>query len=206
MVWYRDGWPVPRETSTVNLILRVLGPEHTERDYAALMEDPGALRDWSASAWPPDDFTAAENAADLTRHEAEWERREAFAYTVLSADESRCEGCVYIRPYDSSQWHPRIAPTSAAPQADEHAAVVTWWMRLSAVAQKLDEELLAGLMGWRRADWRFSEVFFLVNQERSRDLLLHREAGLHEIATARSVDGSTRWHLFRLQDEGAPEL
>lgn len=204
MAWYRDEWSVPRETSTPSLRLSVLRPEHAERDYAALMEDPAALRAWSASSWPADDFTLAENVEDLAEHEREWESREAFAYTVLSADEVRCEGCVYINPYDNSQWHPRVAPASAAPESDEHAALVTWWVRPSAAARGLDDELLAELLRWLRADWRFSEVFFLVNQDRPRDLLLHRDAGLHEIATVPSVDGTTLWHLFRLPDEGPP--
>lgn len=202
MVWYGDDRPVPRETSTRNLRLQVLRPEHAERDYAALMEDPAALRRWSASTWPSDVFTLDENVEDLSAHEREWEAREAFAYTVLSADAARCEGCVYIEPYDSSQWHPRIAPASAAPETDEHAAVVTWWVRPTAVARGLDDELLVELMRWLRADWHFSEAFFLVNQDRPRDLLLHRDAGLHEIATAPSVDGATLWHLFRLHDDG----
>lgn len=202
MTWYDPAWPVPRETSTEHLLLVVLRPEHARRDYDAVMEDPQSLRRWSASAWPADDFTLDENTRDLVEHEREWESREAFAYSVLSTDQSRCEGCVYIRPYDSGAWHPRVAASSAAPETDEHAAIVTWWMRPSAATAGLDEELLDGLLHWLRADWRFSEVFFLVNQDRPRDLLLHREAGLHEIATAPSTDGATRWHLFRVQDDG----
>jgi len=82
---------------------------------------------------------------------------------------------------------------------------VTWWVRPSAEGRDLDDELLAELMRWLRADWHFSEVFFLVNQDMPRQLLLHRDAGLHEIATAMSVDGAVQWHLFRLQDEGPRE-
>ncbi len=205
MTWYRSEWPVPRETSTAHLRLRVLRPEHAALDLAAVMEDPAALRHWSASSWPADDVSLAAEVEDLTRRERAWESRAAFAYIVLSAAGDRCEGRVEMRPYGNGQWHPNVAPDSAAPEADEHAAIVTWWMRPSAVARGLDEELLAGLLAWLRDGWRFSEVFFLVNQDRPRDLLLHRDAGLHEIATAPSVDGTTRWHLFRLQDEGPPE-
>ena len=57
MEFYPNGAAVPTEWRTKDLWLRVLRPDVTELDYAALMESRVRLRRWSDSSWPADDFT-----------------------------------------------------------------------------------------------------------------------------------------------------
>ena len=69
--------------------------------YDVYVDD--ALREWRAGA-PPEPEQVPIPVYDgptsggfgIVDEEAEWERRLAFAYTVLSADESRCLGCVRL--------------------------------------------------------------------------------------------------------------
>ena len=91
---------VPAEHRARNFILRPLRASHLEIDFEALRIAGARLRSVFAAndSWPRDGITLDEDLEDLRRHEAEWERRLAFAYTVLSADESRCLGCVYLNP------------------------------------------------------------------------------------------------------------
>ena len=91
---------VPTEHRARNFLLRPLRASHLDVDFEALRIAGARLRSVFAAndSWPRDGITLDEDLEDLRRHEAEWERRLAFAYTVLSADESRCLGCVYLNP------------------------------------------------------------------------------------------------------------
>ena len=75
----------------------MLSVDDVEKDYEAVMESQELLRS-GGSSWPREGFTLEENLADLKRHQQEFLNREAFAYTVVSIDESRVLGCVYIDP------------------------------------------------------------------------------------------------------------
>ena len=80
---------VPEGLRTPRVMLRPLLAADVERDYDAVMSDPAALRRWSQSDWPDDEFTLAENLTDLERHEREHKDGVAFTFTVLSPDGSR---------------------------------------------------------------------------------------------------------------------
>jgi hypothetical protein len=94
--------------------------------------------------WPHPKFTLAENLSDLVGHWDEFQKREAFAYTVLSPDEKTCLGCLYINP-------PRGQPVDAR---------VVMWVRQSAYDQGLDPVLFRTVKDWIEKDWPFSNVIY----------------------------------------------
>ena len=96
--WLDADFPVPAGIETADLKLRMLGMEHNQRDYEAVMETQDRLRRGSVKGWPRESFTLEENRRDLEHHQREFIACEAFAYTVLSLDESRVLGCVYLNP------------------------------------------------------------------------------------------------------------
>jgi len=61
-----------------------LGATDAEFYYEAVMSSAEMLHRWSQSNWPIDDFTLAQNLADLQRHEREHIERMAFSSTVLN--------------------------------------------------------------------------------------------------------------------------
>ena len=68
----------------------------------------------------------------------------AFAYTVLSPDETTCLGCVYINP-------PRGYPVDAR---------VYLWVRQSAYDQGLDSILFRTVKAWLDECWPFTNVIY----------------------------------------------
>jgi RimJ/RimL family protein N-acetyltransferase len=178
----------PRETRTDRLILRPLRASDAERDYDAVMASAAQLRRWSGSEWPRDDFTLAENLADLERHEREHERGEAFTYTVLSPDEARCLGCVYIVPV----W-PEAAPLCGTAAC---AACVGFWVRASEWASDLDRRLLAALREWLGTDWPLDCVLFTNYVDDARQGALLAETGLLRLPLV-WPDGAAGW-AFRM--------
>jgi hypothetical protein len=183
----------PRETRTERLVLRPLRASDTERDYDAVMSSAAELRRWSGSEWPSDDFTLAENQADLERHEREHESGEAFTYTVLALDERRCLGCVYIVPV----W-PEATPLCGTAA---YAACVGFWVRASELANDLERHLLTALREWLGTAWPLDCVLFTNYAADTRQAALLAETGLSRLPLA-WPDGRAGWAL-RMERSGA---
>ena len=136
---------IPRHLQHPQFQLRPLRADDVESDFAAVIESAERLRTWCDSAlglrgWPRAGFTLAENLRDLQRHEAEFEAREAFAYTVLSPDGGSTLGCIYLYP----------------DAVDE--VRVSMWIRTRFCG--LQPALQEAIQTWLRAAWPFERVWF----------------------------------------------
>jgi RimJ/RimL family protein N-acetyltransferase len=161
--------PPPRELRTARVVLRPLRATDVERDYDAVMSDPAALRRWSQSDWPADDFPLSENLADLERHEREHEEGVAFTYTVLSAGhEERCLGCVYLAPTRPE--------TAALTRGAGHPMKLAFWVRSSEIASDLDRHLFESLRRWLDAEWSFDCVLMVIGASDERQLSIVGDA------------------------------
>lgn len=121
--------------------LQPLTTRHLEKDFEAVIESQERLRRFSNHIWPRPGFTLAENLIDLKRHEAEFNAREAFAFTVIAPDASKILGCVYIYP------------------SQPEDAVVIIWLRDSAL--RLSSQVLPQVKEWIATSWPFSTVRFV---------------------------------------------
>lgn len=135
----------PTHLVTEQTVLRPLGPEHNEADYAAwtssvdhIKATPGYSTD---SAWPDAGMSLVQNLRDLEMHARHFAAREGFTYTVLDRrDEARVIGCVYIYPHDDAAY-------------DAH--VRSW---VSAARAELDVEVWRAVSDWLARDWPFEAV------------------------------------------------
>ena len=134
---------VPRELRTPRFRLEPLGPRHNASDLAAWMSSITHIQSSPGFAnygWPPDGgFTAEANLVDLVRHADEFERRVAFAYTVLRPDADDVIGCVYVDP-----------------GARPGSADVRSWVR--ADVADLDPVLRHAVRAWLAEAWPFADV------------------------------------------------
>jgi RimJ/RimL family protein N-acetyltransferase len=120
----------------------MLSVDDVEKDYEAVIESRELLHAQFGGPWPREGFTRQENLADLERHQREFEQREAFAYTVVSLDESRVLGCIYINP-------------SSDKDTD---AEVYMWVRQSEFDKGLDPILSETVKTWLEETWPFEQV------------------------------------------------
>jgi RimJ/RimL family protein N-acetyltransferase len=137
-----DDFEIPDSLETDRFRLRMLSLNDAEKDYEAVIESRELLHTMFGGPWPRPGFTFEENFADLERHQKEFLCRKAFAYTVLSLDETRVLGCVYIDP----------------PETTESDAVVTMWVRQTEYYKGLDEILFNKVRNWISSDWPFKKV------------------------------------------------
>ena len=139
---------VPQELRSVRFRLEPLGPQHNAADLDAWMSSIEHIRStpgFEGRDWPPDGGFAAEaNLGDLVQHADEFERRVAFAYTVLrpdAVDEHDVIGCLYLNP------GPRPGSVD-----------VRSWVR--ADVADLDPVLRQAVRDWLAAEWPFDEIVY----------------------------------------------
>ena len=138
-----ENFVVPSVLETERFRLRMLSVEDVEKDYEAVMETQAYFHSWG-STWPREGFTIEENLDDLEQHQQEFQDRKAFAYTVVSLDEERVLGCVYINPTEREG-------------AD---AVANMWVRQSEYDQGMDPVLFQTVRDWLVSSWPFSAVYY----------------------------------------------
>ena len=134
---------IPAGLETEQFRLRMLCVEDVNKDYEAVMETQGRFLSMGYD-WPRVGFTIEENLADLEQHQQEFLSREAFAYTVVSPDESRVVGCVYINPAKEEGIDARIR----------------MWVRESEYKKGLDPLLFRAVKEWIEKEWPFEKVSY----------------------------------------------
>lgn len=135
---------VPDGLSSNQFRLQILEPSINALDYEAVMSSRENLRSVFAAndQWPADDMTLEENMNDLITHEKEFIAREAFAYTVLSPDKSKCIGCIYIEPSIR----------------DDVDTEVYYWLRDDIIY--LIDEFETTLKTWLITRWPFENIVY----------------------------------------------
>jgi len=127
-----EEFQVPQVLETDEFRLRPLTVHDLIKDYDAMM----------SRGEETEGLTLEQNLIDLGWHQKEFQRRSSFTYTVVSLDEARCLGCVYIYP-------------SSTPGVDVD---VYMWVRGD--APHLDPVLFQEVQRWVDAVWCFEHVAY----------------------------------------------
>jgi hypothetical protein len=140
-----DGFDVPPVLETERLRLRMLTVNDVVKDYDAVVSSRKHLQATfsNGSTWPIG-LTLEQNLIDLGWHQKEFQIRSSFAYTVVSLDEERVLGCLYIYAFGKAGYN----------------AQVTMWVRSDTLQEGLDEHLFSSVKDWIAEDWPFDKVAF----------------------------------------------
>lgn len=141
-----DDFEIPSKLETGKFRLRMLTVDDVDKDYEAVMESTEHLKGFFGpkSKWPSSDMSKEEDLKDLRWHQEEFENRKSFAYTVVTLDESRCLGCVYIFPSRKKAFD----------------ADIFMWVRQSELTNGLDEALFSTVKKWIEEKWPFKNPSF----------------------------------------------
>lgn len=136
--------PVLVETDSFKLV--PLGPDLVDLDYAAYMSSIEHLQATftRSVSWPHDKITDEEAMQDMLNEQGRFERRESFAYAVLTTDGEREMGCVYVRP-------------SRKPGYD---AEVSLWVTQADFDAGFDATLYEWALQWVEQSWPFEQVAY----------------------------------------------
>ena len=139
-----SDFSVPEVLETSEFRLRMLTINDVEKDYAAVMSSVEHLRKvWPESGWP-DGLTIEDNLVDLGWHHREFTNRTSFAYTMVTLDESKVIGCVYVNPTRKRGFD----------------AEVYLWVRQSELGSGLDDRLFDTVVEWLDEHWEFENPGF----------------------------------------------
>jgi hypothetical protein len=136
--------PVLVETGNFKLV--PLGPDLVDIDFAAYMSSIAHLQQTftRSTGWPHKDISAADAMRDMENEQARFQKRQSFAYAVLTPDGSRERGSLYMRPSS----------------VDGYDAVVSLWVTKAEYDAGFDAELYAWASRWIESDWPFEKVAY----------------------------------------------
>lgn len=138
-----DDFAVPDELVTEEFRLRMLSIHDVVKDYDAVMSSsPHLLTMFPGWGGWPEGLTVQKNLVDLAWHQREFTRRTSFTYTVISLDEAKVLGCVYIFPT----------------RKNGYDADVTFWARESAQGAPADLALEEAVRAWIDEEWPFENA------------------------------------------------
>lgn len=123
--------------------IRTLTVNDVVKDYDAVMSSLDHLQGvfGPESSWPSPDLTFEQDLIDLGWHQKEFQIRSSFAYTVVSLDEERVLGCLYIHPTNRGDFD----------------AEITMWVRADVVDDGYDVILFETVKQWVEDDWPFQK-------------------------------------------------
>jgi len=139
-----DDFSPPILYETEHFTLRPIIASDVDQDYAAVMSSVDHLKGVLGDDWPSADLTREEDMEVLALHEEQFRRRELFVYTVLTPNQARCIGCVYIGPS----------------KLDNYDAQVTLWVTKETLAKGQDARLFEAVRDWLASSWPFEQVIF----------------------------------------------
>ena len=142
---------VPPEFASLDgFTLEVLGPRHAQADFLAVSSSKEHIRHvfGPENGWPDAGITFEQNLADLARHADEFERRDAFAYALLTSPTAYL-GCFYIKPVKS-----RSARDRRKALFDAQAF---FWLASGQHALS-ESEVHSALASWLNGQWPFRAV------------------------------------------------
>lgn len=135
---------VPGKLETAEFRLRMLSVHDVVKDYEAVMTSVPHLKTIFPGGTWPEGLTLEQNLIDLGWHQKEFQIRRSFAYTVVTPDESRVIGCVYINPTRKRGYD----------------AAVYLWARASELPNGFEDRLYAAVRDWIAKDWPFKKPAF----------------------------------------------
>jgi hypothetical protein len=140
-----EGFKAPFQVKHNKFTVRKLTVDEVEKDYEAVMSSRESLRQVFCvnDDWPSDDMTIEENREDLLEHQEEFDKNIGFAYTVVTPDDSRCIGCLYIYPFGLGVYDCRIF----------------YWL-VDDIADQLDAEFRGFLDKWIPDSFGFKNPVF----------------------------------------------
>ena len=140
-----SDFTIPSTLEPTNYRHRMLTVHDLIKDFDAVISSSVKLREvWPASDWPLG-LTLEENLVDLGWHQREFTTRRSFAFTVVTLDETRVLGCVYINPTRKKNYD---------------AEIYLWTRTAEKETDPTDEQLLTTVENWVAQEWPFVSPAF----------------------------------------------
>lgn len=123
-----------------------LGPDVVKIDFDAYMSSIEHLQTTftRSTSWPREGISDADAMLDMETEQGRFNRRESFAYAVLTPEGSRERGSVYVKPSSKAGYD----------------AEVLLWVTKAEFDAGFDSQLFAWVSQWITTQWPFQKVAY----------------------------------------------
>jgi hypothetical protein len=194
MIFGNTSATIPEELRTDWFIARPLSEIYAELDYEAYMTSWNVIGSHNAGRWQTEGYTLEENRRQIVAHEVEHTSRRSLAFILLSPDERRSLGCIYMNPLQElldriivKGW----GVSTGRPQE----AMVTFWVREVEQESDLPDHVVREVEAWLQQEWEFAGYVWRVRNEERRSILAMEQAGL-EWQFGVAIDRTGRYNFW----------
>jgi RimJ/RimL family protein N-acetyltransferase len=176
----RDRLP-PERLEVGPVHLRPITPADAEADLEALLATRSELRVHTGSEWPPDDWSLADNHADLEDDRDRHAAGEAFTFTMVETRSAQVVGCLYLWP--AAEQLTRYGAEAATVEAlGMSTTSVEWWLRPPWGEGPFERLLVTAVRQWLEDEWRFPRAVWPVRECETRQAHVLQEVGLRRLS------------------------
>lgn len=149
MSFVPEDFKVPEKVTKEDFIIRKLCARDSYLDYMAVMSSIEIIKKTRGGEWPYPELTFEDDMIDLAWHQREFEGKRSFAFTVMSADETECFGCIYIYP-----------PGFRSEIDISYDADISFWVTQKKFDEGFYKDLYNFLKNWIKEEWPFQNPFW----------------------------------------------
>jgi hypothetical protein len=131
----------PEKLETEDFRIKKLSLIDADKEYEAIMRSIDHIRRTSppGSEWPNDNMTREEHKLEIEWHLKEFKEKRSFAYSIVTPDESRVLGGIYIYPSKNKAYD----------------ASIIIWVRIEAYKNGMDPMIFRTVKNWVTKEWPF---------------------------------------------------
>jgi RimJ/RimL family protein N-acetyltransferase len=144
-----ENFIVPEKLVTPKFVFRKLCYADAELDYVAVMSSIDIIKKTRGGSWPTADLSYVDDQIDLAWHQREFENRTSFAYTIMTPQDDKCLGCLYLYP-----------PGYRGPRSQNSDVDVSFWVTQEAYNQGMYPAVYQALNDWLKTSWPFKNICF----------------------------------------------
>lgn len=149
-----EAFEPPLEVRVGQYVLRPLSEVYLDVDLAAVNSSVDIIKETRGGTWPRGAITAEEDRTDLVEHRRQFEAREAFAYTIVTEDDSVCAGSVYVYPPNHN-----FDDSNKSGMPEDADAVINFWVTQKAYNEGFYPVLYGFVEEWTKDRWPFQRPF-----------------------------------------------
>jgi len=146
MSFVPKGYHPPQLLETPDFRIRPITIHDVVKDYDAVMSSREYLwkRFGKIWGWPTADLSLEQDLIDLAWHQKEAQLNSSYNYAVMSPNEDRLLGCVYLDP----------------PENPLNDVDIWYWIRFIEHQKALEEKLGIAIRNWIAKEWIFTKPLF----------------------------------------------
>jgi hypothetical protein len=154
--------PAPSTLKGHGWQLQPLQMANAAQTYEAYLTNPDAPVQRDGRCLTDEPYTWADHVQRVEQVEHDHHTHKRFSFTVLSAAQDRCLGCVHLMPLRPFLTRYQV-PDHLLSRTGENTAMILYWVCQSHRQPPFSQQLIHALHHWLGQEWELDDHLFRVN-------------------------------------------